>query len=137
MSDKPSEINISLSELIGIHRDRLHISQSELARRVGISRNYISLIERGHIENVSLKVLYLICHHLGLNVKIYYDEELASNGVVSSEGNLTMRAADGQYLCARCGHLLKSHAYVTLPYAYFHNFPVNVYPSQCVSCGIS
>lgn len=96
MSDKPGhEINVSLSELIGIHRDRLHISQSELARRVGISRNYVSLIERGHIENVSLKVLYRICHHLGLNVKIYYDGELASNDVAPSEGNLTMRETDG------------------------------------------
>ncbi len=39
-------------------------------------------------------------------------------------------------LCV-CGHPLKAHAYVTLPYAYFHNFPDNVYPSQCVACGIS
>ena len=39
-------------------------------------------------------------------------------------------------LCV-CGHPLKSHAYVTLPYAYFHNFPDDVYPSQCVVCGIS
>ena len=39
-------------------------------------------------------------------------------------------------LCV-CGHPLKAHAYVTLPYTYFHNFPDNVYPSQCVACGIS
>lgn len=39
-------------------------------------------------------------------------------------------------LCV-CGHPLKAHAYVTLPYPYFHKFPDNVYPSQCVACGIS
>jgi DNA-binding Xre family transcriptional regulator len=80
MSDKPYKLNITLSELIGIHRDRLHMSQTELARLSGVSRNYISLIERGRAENISLKTLYKICYHLGLNIEIFYDAESQRNG---------------------------------------------------------
>lgn len=64
--------SISWSELIAIHRDRLHISQAELARLVGVSRNYISLIERGHIENVSLKVITGIFNKLGMALRVVY-----------------------------------------------------------------
>ena len=73
MSDEKSNIEVSLSELIGIHRDRLHLSQTELAKAAGVSRNYISLIERGHTENVSLGVLSSICQTLGLKLQIVFD----------------------------------------------------------------
>lgn len=79
MSDKQNVIEVSLSELIAIHRDRLHLSQSELAQAAGISRNYISLIERGHTENISYGVLKRICSKLGLNVSITFNpDEIAS-----------------------------------------------------------
>ena len=73
MSEQLNNIEVSLSELIAIHRDRLHLSQSELAKAAGVSRNYISLIERGHVENVSYKVLQRICHKLGLKMQVVYD----------------------------------------------------------------
>jgi Predicted transcriptional regulators len=71
-----AHIDISLSELISIHRTRLHLNQSELAKVAGVSRNYISLIERGHIENVSLGVLKRICDKLGLKVEVSYETEI-------------------------------------------------------------
>ena len=74
MSDAKSNIEVSLSELIGIHRDRLNLSQAELANAAGVSRNYISLIERGHTENISLGVLRSICQTLGLKLQIVFDD---------------------------------------------------------------
>ena len=73
MSDVPTTIEVSLPELIVIHRDRLHLSQSELAKVAGVSRNYISLIERGKTDNVSYKVLQKVCARLGLKIKVEYD----------------------------------------------------------------
>ena len=75
MSDKQSVIEVSLSELIAIHRDRLHLSQSELAESAGVSRNYISLIERGYTENVSYGVLERICSRLGLGISITFNSD--------------------------------------------------------------
>ena len=74
MSDKNGVIEITLSEMIAIHRDRLKMSQADLAKTAGVSRNYISQIERGKIENVSYKVLSNICSVLGLAMKIEYKE---------------------------------------------------------------
>ena len=68
--NKNENIEISLSELISIHRYRLGLSQSELAKAAGVSRNYISRIERGYIDNVSYKILQKICAKLGLTMEI-------------------------------------------------------------------
>lgn len=47
-------------------RKELGLSQQALADRAGISRNYVSLIERGKAYNISVKILHqlaaaLIC----------------------------------------------------------------------------
>lgn len=73
---------ISFGEMVGIHRTRHKMSQSDLAKAVGISRNYVSLIERGN-ENVSYATVLKICEVLGLEISI----EVA-------EGGRTPRAAD-------------------------------------------
>lgn len=44
------------------------LSQSELGDKVGISRNYISMIERGEAENISMKVLNQLALSLGVSV---------------------------------------------------------------------
>ena len=46
-------------------RKEVRLSQGELAERAGISRNYISLIERGEALNVSMKVLGQLAIALG------------------------------------------------------------------------
>lgn len=55
-----------LAEQVFNHRRALGISQSELADRAGISRNYVSLIERGEASNLSLNVLHSLATALGV-----------------------------------------------------------------------
>jgi transcriptional regulator with XRE-family HTH domain len=56
-----------LAEQVFNHRRALGISQSELAERAGISRNYVSLIERAEASNLSLNVLHSLAGALGVN----------------------------------------------------------------------
>lgn len=49
-----------------LRRHELRMSQSDLAKKAGVSRNYISQIERGQIDGVSFKVFYSICAALKL-----------------------------------------------------------------------
>jgi len=44
-----------LGKAIHAYRRRRKISQAELAERVGISRNYLSQIERGQAGNISME----------------------------------------------------------------------------------
>lgn len=52
-------------------RERLNITQSELARRTGIDQGDISKLERG-TRNPSLKLLKRLAHGLGMELKIYF-----------------------------------------------------------------
>jgi transcriptional regulator with XRE-family HTH domain len=45
-------------------RQEKGLSQTELAERAGISRNYVSLIERGEATNISMKVINLLAETL-------------------------------------------------------------------------
>ena len=58
---------ISFVETITLRRKEKKLSQSELAKAAGVSRNYISQIERGDIENVSYRVFFEICKALELS----------------------------------------------------------------------
>lgn len=46
-------------------RKELNLTQGELAEQAGISRNYVSLIERGEVRNVSVNVLNELATVLG------------------------------------------------------------------------
>lgn len=46
-------------------RKEMGISQEELARQAGLSRNYISIIERGEATNVSMRIINSIALVLG------------------------------------------------------------------------
>jgi len=54
-------------------RNRLHISQEELAARTGLRRSYISDIERG-TRNASLKNVEKLINALGLSVWTFFSE---------------------------------------------------------------
>ena len=60
----------TVSDCIMIKRKRLKLSQSDLAAAVHVSRNYISLIERGQYDNVSIKVMRAICKELDLEMQV-------------------------------------------------------------------
>lgn len=68
-------IGLTLSEMIVINRKRLGMTQAELAEAVGISRNYVSTMERGYMEQVSLKTLSAVLVQLGLEMHIVNKQE--------------------------------------------------------------
>ena len=49
------------------YREGLGLSQTALAQLAGISRNYVSLIERGEARNVSMNVLGSLAAALGVS----------------------------------------------------------------------
>lgn len=54
-----------LGRQVLLRRKELGLTQGELAEQAGISRNYVSLIERGEARNVSVNVLYELAAALG------------------------------------------------------------------------
>lgn len=54
-----------LGRQVLLRRKDLDLTQGELAEQAGISRNYVSLIERGEARNVSVNVLHGLAAALG------------------------------------------------------------------------
>lgn len=77
MSDKTTDsihVEITLGEVIAIYRDSRRMTQAELAKKVGVSRNYISTIERGrHIDRVSWGLIKRIVKEIGFKIQIVAD----------------------------------------------------------------
>lgn len=69
-------VNITIGEVIAIYRSSKHISQSELARKVGVSRNYISNIERGkNLDRVSWGLMKRLVKELGFKIQIVAEND--------------------------------------------------------------
>ncbi len=47
----------TIGERVRKQREHLRLSQTELAEKAGISRTYLSLIERGEAKNISFSIL--------------------------------------------------------------------------------
>lgn len=60
-------VMIAFVDTLVLRRKEKKLSQSELAKVAGVSRNYISQIERGKIDNVSYIVFDRICIALELS----------------------------------------------------------------------
>jgi predicted transcriptional regulator len=56
------------SEKIILHRRRLGLTQSELARAAGISQGCLSRIERTGVQDTTVRVVEAIARALGLGV---------------------------------------------------------------------
>ncbi len=56
----------TFGEQVHIARRRRLLSQAELAKRVGISRNYVSMIERG-IADPGYAIVVELCDYLGID----------------------------------------------------------------------
>ena len=54
-----------LGRQVQAKRKERDMSQTELCKLAGVSRNYISLIERGEANNISMKVINLLAVALG------------------------------------------------------------------------
>jgi transcriptional regulator with XRE-family HTH domain len=59
----------SFGERVRKRREQEGLSQAELAEKVGISRTYLSEIERGHATNLSWKVVESLTTELGLSIE--------------------------------------------------------------------
>ena len=56
---------IELGRQVQVKRREKELSQTELGGLVGISRNYVSMIERGEAENISMKIVNQLAIVLG------------------------------------------------------------------------
>ena len=56
---------MELGRQVQAKRKEKNLSQTELGDLVGISRNYVSLIERGEAENISMKIVNQLAIALG------------------------------------------------------------------------
>lgn len=56
---------IELGRQVQAKRKEKNLSQTELGDLVGISRNYVSMIERGEAENISMKIVNQLAVALG------------------------------------------------------------------------
>lgn len=72
----------TISDCIMIKRKRLKLSQTDLAAAVNVSRNYISMIERGFYDNVSIKVLRDICKELDLEMYVVNNDGIGTHRTI-------------------------------------------------------
>ncbi len=60
------EMEKSYGEMVAAVRSRRGMSQTEVAEMMGVSRNYLSQIERGEADNLSLNIAAKIVWILGV-----------------------------------------------------------------------
>ena len=66
---------VTFGETLRIYRSRVGISQQELADKAGVSRNYISLIERDMASNLSLGVLIRVAEAANTKLDISFKQK--------------------------------------------------------------
>jgi transcriptional regulator with XRE-family HTH domain len=69
--EKPFRVSsaLTMGAAIRYFRSGASISQTELARRTGIPRNYVSALENGH-ETEHLTRLLEVCRELGVRITL-------------------------------------------------------------------
>ena len=96
-----SSDHASLGRLVREQRARLHLTQSELASRVGVSRSAISELEAGRIEQPRASVFSRMAAVLGLPAAAL----LAAAGYPASEVLLELEADELTVLAASLAQL--------------------------------
>nr|DAF73210.1 MAG TPA: helix-turn-helix XRE-family like protein [Caudoviricetes sp.] len=59
---------MDIKERIKFYREKRNISKSELARQIGVSPSYITMLENGDKKNPSMEILLKISSALNINV---------------------------------------------------------------------
>jgi DNA-binding XRE family transcriptional regulator len=67
---------VALAQRIAELREEKHLRQVDLAKRLGVSQQFISQIETGQERNLTLETLIKIAKSLGRNVKISFPKAL-------------------------------------------------------------
>jgi transcriptional regulator with XRE-family HTH domain len=60
----PSNLKVALGQALRAKREKLGISQEELAELAGVDRTYVSILERG-LKSPTLETFERICSALG------------------------------------------------------------------------
>lgn len=63
------EVGLRIQEL---RKERLNLTQSEFAKRLGYDRTFLSRVERG-VQNITLETLDKICDGLGITIKEFFN----------------------------------------------------------------
>ena len=63
---------VALAQRIAELREEKHLKQSELARKLGVSQQFISQIETGQESNLTLDTILRLARTLGRSVKITF-----------------------------------------------------------------
>jgi len=63
---------VALAQRIAEMREEKHLKQAELAKRLGVSQQFISQIETGQEGNLTLETLLRLARTLGRSVKITF-----------------------------------------------------------------
>jgi len=74
-------IKVSLAQKIAELRDELHLNQSQLAKRMKVSQQFISKLENGDKANVTLETLAKIARSFNMGIEISFTK-LDKKGLV-------------------------------------------------------
>ena len=70
-----NKISKKIGKTISFYRDKLNLTQEELAEKVGADRTYISALEQG-VKCGSVYCLYIIAQELNIEFKELFDFKL-------------------------------------------------------------
>ena len=89
---------VALAQKISELREEKHLRQADLAKRLGVSQQFISQIETGKEKNLTLETLIKIAKSLGRGVKISFPKisarEDAELGFIARERDLKSKPSD-------------------------------------------
>ena len=74
-------VKVALAQKIAELRDKKHLNQSQLARKMNVSQQFISKLENGDKANVTLETLAKIARSLNMAVEISFTK-LSAKGPV-------------------------------------------------------
>jgi DNA-binding XRE family transcriptional regulator len=74
-------VKVALAQKIAELRDKQRLNQSQLAKKMNVSQQFISQLENGHKSNVTLETLAKIARSLNMAVEISF-RKLRKKGAV-------------------------------------------------------
>lgn len=80
LTSYPEDIQALFGARVRKLRERMGVSQEELAHRAGLDRSYLGQVERGE-RNVSLQNIYKISTGLACSPQDLFNDKDASGGV--------------------------------------------------------
>ena len=73
---------VALAQRIAELREEKHLRQADLAKKLGVSQQFVSLIETGQERNLTLETLLKIAKSLGRGIKISFPRTTEQNSLL-------------------------------------------------------